>query len=84
MQSPILKNLLTNPAFSEFHSKTVNLPTISTPTLNKIVEYLYFKKRSIEQDRIDWINDFVIDPKEAVDLLQAADFLDIWDVCQLS
>lgn len=76
IQSPILKNLLTNPEFSEYHTKSVQLPTICTSTLQQVIEYLYHRKRT-EQDGAAGNAEFTIDPKDAVDLLQAADFLDI-------
>ena len=77
IQSPILKNLLTNPEFAEFHSRTVHLPSVSAGILNRVVEYLMFRKQSMDNEKIDLCGEFSIDPKEAVDLLQAADFLDI-------
>lgn len=76
IQSPILKNLLTNPEFVESETKTVNLPTISSATLNQVVEYLYHRKR-MEREDPERMDDFCVDPKDAADLLQAADFLDI-------
>lgn len=76
IQSPILKNLLTNDEFIEAQSKTVNLPTISSTTLNQVIEYLYHRKR-MEKEDPERLDDFSVDPKDAVELLQAADFLDI-------
>lgn len=75
--SPVIKSILTNADCEESRTKTLHFPMINTPTLKKVVDFFAYKNALAQVNDDRAIPDFPIDPQEAVDLLQAADFLDL-------
>lgn len=74
--SPVLKSMIQGP-FQE--KNEVGLPDIGPDVLDKVIEYLELKSKSIregddyERDRID----FNVPPEMSLELLLAADYLNI-------
>lgn len=58
--------------FEEVDTKTIRLP-IRAPILEKIIEYWHY--RSQYSDHLDQLPKFDIDPKIAIELLNAAEYL---------
>jgi hypothetical protein len=75
--SPVIRNILTNEQCEESRTKTLHFPMINTQTLRKVVDFFAYKNACLQVHDDREIPDFPIDPQEAVDLLQAADFLDL-------
>jgi hypothetical protein len=73
MISQTLRNILYGAGnFEEVQTKTIRLP-IRAIILERVIEYWHY--RSQYSDHIDQLPRFDIDPKMALELLQAADFL---------
>mmetsp|Transcript_22082 Transcript_22082/g.72728 ORF Transcript_22082/g.72728 Transcript_22082/m.72728 type:complete len:101 (-) Transcript_22082:41-343(-) len=74
LMSGTIKAMLSGPAtFMESQENTVTFPEISTPILEKVVEYFYYKVRYAQSSDIP---EFKIEPENALELLMAANFLD--------
>ncbi|KAK8870729.1 Transcription elongation factor B (SIII), polypeptide 1 (15kDa, elongin C) [Tritrichomonas musculus] len=58
--------------FEEVDTKSINLPIRAT-VLEKIIQYWHY--RSQYSDHLDQLPKFEINPTEAIDLLQAAEYL---------
>ena len=75
MLSGTIKSMLSTPAeFAEQLSNEINFSEISTPILEKVIEYFYFKLKYSHSTTE--IPEFKIEPDIALDLLMAANFLD--------
>jgi hypothetical protein len=73
MISQTLRNILYGAGnFEEVQTKKIRLP-IRAIILERVIEYWHY--RSQYSDHIDQLPRFDIDPKMALELLQAADFL---------
>ncbi|KAH0791863.1 elongin-C-like isoform X1 [Histomonas meleagridis] len=59
--------------FQEAQTKVIYLPKIRAIILERIIEYWHYKTQY--SDHLDLIPPFDVDPKMAVELLQAADYL---------
>jgi len=59
--------------YEEQNSKTIRLPHIRSAILEKIIEYWHY--RTQYSDHIDQLPKIQIDPKMAIELLNAADLL---------
>ncbi|EKX33873.1 hypothetical protein GUITHDRAFT_81023 [Guillardia theta CCMP2712] len=72
LMSGTIKAML-SATFMESQENTVTFPEISTPILEKVVEYFYYKVRYAQSSDIP---EFKIEPENALELLMAANFLD--------
>jgi len=73
--SGTIKSMLSGPgAFSEQTLGEINFREISTPILEKVIQYFYYKLRYTEYNQE--IPEFVIEKDIALELLMAANFLD--------
>lgn len=72
-QSVTMKAMLEGP-FAESQESKISFPDISTPILEKVVQYLHYKARY--QNSTQRIPDFVIEPELALELLVASNYLD--------
>jgi len=74
LMSGTIKAMLTGPgSYSESKENTVHFPEISTPILEKVVEYFHYKVRYSHSSEMP---EFKIEPEVALELLMAANFLD--------
>jgi len=71
--SGTIKSMLEG-GFSEAENRRVAFQDISTPILEKIVQYFYYKLKYTNSTTS--IPEFSIDPETALELLMAANFLD--------
>ena len=71
--SGTIKAMLTG-QFSESKGE-IRFPEISTPVLEKVIQYCYYKLRYTNSTQP--IPEFVIEPEVALELLMAANFLDV-------
>lgn len=55
-------------------SGEIRFPEITTPVLEKVIQYCYYKRR-FENSRVP-VPDFAIEPELALELLMAANYLD--------
>eukprot|EP00850_Spirogloea_muscicola_P018726 SM000175S03273 [mRNA] locus=s175:19904:20653:+ [translate_table: standard] len=62
--------------FQETSSGEVRFPDISTPILEKLCQYFYYKLRYSDPANQKNIPEFKIDPEIALELLMAANYLD--------
>ena len=75
MLSGTIKSMLSTPAeFAEQASNEIRFREISTPILEKVIEYFYFKLKYSHSTTE--IPEFKIEPEIALDLLMASNFLD--------
>lgn len=74
--STTIKNMLSSSgSFTETELGEVRFPEISTPVLEKVCQYFYFKLRhqnSVTKD----IPEFKMPPEMALELLRASNYLD--------
>ncbi|RKP20739.1 POZ domain-containing protein [Rozella allomycis CSF55] len=76
MVSNTIKNILSSPGrFSESIQNEVHLKEIRAVVLDKVCQYCYYKLRHMNST--SEIPDFVIEPEINLELLMAADFLDM-------
>ncbi|CAM9431351.1 unnamed protein product, partial [Discosporangium mesarthrocarpum] len=73
MVSGTIKAMLSG-GFDEASSGMVHFQDISTPILEKVIQFVYYKAR--EKQDATRIPEFHIEPELAVELLMAANFLD--------
>mmetsp|Transcript_42577 Transcript_42577/g.99060 ORF Transcript_42577/g.99060 Transcript_42577/m.99060 type:complete len:101 (-) Transcript_42577:108-410(-) len=72
--SGTIKAMLTGPAsYAESKENTVTFPEISTPILDRVVDYFHYKVRYSHMSEMP---EFRIEPEIALELLMAANFLD--------
>jgi len=75
MVSGTIKSMLSGPgAFEEQALGEINFREISTPILEKVIQYFYYKIRYTNSTTE--IPEFPIEPEIALELLMAANFLD--------
>eukprot|EP01100_Stratorugosa_tubuloviscum_P001835 TRINITY_DN1416_c1_g2_i1.p1 TRINITY_DN1416_c1_g2~~TRINITY_DN1416_c1_g2_i1.p1 ORF type:complete len:124 (-),score=51.27 TRINITY_DN1416_c1_g2_i1:102-419(-) len=76
MVSGTISNLL-NPTgvFSEGSKGVIPLREISTPILEKVIQYFYYKLRY--NDQTSEIPEFQIEPESVLDVLLAANYLEV-------
>mmetsp|Transcript_9862 Transcript_9862/g.29672 ORF Transcript_9862/g.29672 Transcript_9862/m.29672 type:complete len:110 (+) Transcript_9862:230-559(+) len=75
--SATVKNMLTSQgAFAEKELGEIRFPEISTPTLEKVCQYFYYKLRWANAPSKD-IPEFKVAPEMALELLMAANYLDM-------
>eukprot|EP01111_Echinosteliopsis_oligospora_P018701 TRINITY_DN871_c0_g1_i1.p1 TRINITY_DN871_c0_g1~~TRINITY_DN871_c0_g1_i1.p1 ORF type:complete len:104 (-),score=28.36 TRINITY_DN871_c0_g1_i1:196-507(-) len=73
--SGTIKSMLSGPgAFTEQQSGEISFREISTPILEKVIEYFYYKIKYT--NTTNEIPEFPIPPEIALELLMAANFLD--------
>mmetsp|Transcript_5872 Transcript_5872/g.6728 ORF Transcript_5872/g.6728 Transcript_5872/m.6728 type:complete len:101 (-) Transcript_5872:333-635(-) len=73
--SNTIKNMLSSQGnFTETELGEIKFPEISTPILEKVCQYFYYKLRYTNCP--DVIPEFKIEPEIALELLMAANFLD--------
>ena len=60
--------------FTEGQTGEIKFPEISTPILEKVIQYFYYKA-SYKNSQVR-IPEFAIEPEVALELLMAANFLD--------
>eukprot|EP00244_Chara_vulgaris_P012528 TRINITY_DN6620_c0_g1_i1.p1 TRINITY_DN6620_c0_g1~~TRINITY_DN6620_c0_g1_i1.p1 ORF type:complete len:105 (-),score=23.37 TRINITY_DN6620_c0_g1_i1:258-572(-) len=77
MVSNTIKNMLSSSgSFTETELGEVKFPEISTPILEKLCQYFYYKLRYSNTTNVSNIPEFKIEPEIALELLMAANFLD--------
>eukprot|EP01091_Cochliopodium_minus_P012237 TRINITY_DN3668_c0_g1_i1.p1 TRINITY_DN3668_c0_g1~~TRINITY_DN3668_c0_g1_i1.p1 ORF type:complete len:106 (+),score=24.03 TRINITY_DN3668_c0_g1_i1:55-372(+) len=75
MVSGTIKSMLSGPVnFSENSLNEVSFREISTPILEKVIQYFYYKLKYTNSS--NEIPEFPIEPEIALELLMAANFLD--------
>jgi len=75
MVSGTIKSMLSGPGtFTEQQSGEISFREISTPILEKVIQYFYYKVRYTNSTAE--IPEFPIEPEIALELLMAANFLD--------
>eukprot|EP01090_Pellita_catalonica_P001830 TRINITY_DN1155_c0_g1_i1.p1 TRINITY_DN1155_c0_g1~~TRINITY_DN1155_c0_g1_i1.p1 ORF type:complete len:102 (+),score=16.02 TRINITY_DN1155_c0_g1_i1:78-383(+) len=75
MVSGTIKSMLSGPgSFLEEAQGEINFREISTPILEKVIQYFYYKLRYTNSTTE--IPEFPIEPEIALELLMAANFLD--------
>mmetsp|Transcript_39768 Transcript_39768/g.55224 ORF Transcript_39768/g.55224 Transcript_39768/m.55224 type:complete len:101 (-) Transcript_39768:168-470(-) len=73
--SNTIKNMLSSQGqFTETELREIKFPEITTPILEKVCQYFYYKLRYTNCP--DVIPDFQIEPEVALELLMAANYLD--------
>lgn len=73
--SGTIKSMLSGPAeFAETETGEINFREISTPILEKVIEYFHYKLKYTNSTAE--IPQFPIEPEIALELLMAANFLD--------
>ncbi|PRP86438.1 hypothetical protein PROFUN_05357 [Planoprotostelium fungivorum] len=75
MVSGLIKSMLSGPGtFTEQQRGVIEFREISTPILQKVIQYFYYKLKytNITSE----IPEFTIEPEIALELLMAANFLD--------
>mmetsp|Transcript_31745 Transcript_31745/g.61164 ORF Transcript_31745/g.61164 Transcript_31745/m.61164 type:complete len:101 (+) Transcript_31745:165-467(+) len=73
--SNTIKNMLSSQGqFTETELREIKFPEISTPILEKVCQYFYYKLRFTNCP--DVIPEFPIEPEVALELLMAANYLD--------
>ncbi|KAI8475049.1 MAG: BTB/POZ protein [Monoraphidium minutum] len=74
--SNTIRNMLSSQgSFTETELGTINFPEISTPILERICQYFYYKLR-YQNATTRNIPEFKVAPEVALELLMAANFLD--------
>jgi len=74
LMSGTIKAMLTGPgAYSESKENRITFEEISTPILEKVIEYFHYKVRYSHSSEMP---EFKIEPEIALELLMAANFLD--------
>jgi len=74
--SNTIRNMLSSQgSFTETELGEVRFPEISTPILEKVCEYFYYKLR-YQNSTVRNIPEFKVQPQIALELLMAANFLD--------
>lgn len=74
--SNMIKNLMTSAGgFSELESNKIKFPEIRGPILEKVCQYFYYKLRHTNNK--DTLPQFPLPPEMALELLMAANFLDV-------
>lgn len=77
MVSNTLKNMLNSTGgFQETESSEVSFPEISTPILEKLCQYFYYRLHYSKPENQKSIPEFKIEPEIALELLMAANYLD--------
>lgn len=78
-QSPVLAMFLDPQlGFHESLAGEIHLPDISSRMVQRIIEYLQWRERAAAATaETTPQEDFVVDPKEATELLLVADYLDV-------
>ncbi|CAI5529583.1 unnamed protein product [Closterium sp. NIES-64] len=77
MVSNTLRSMLSSSGgFQESDSGEVRFPEISTPILEKLCQYFYYKLRYSNPANQKNIPEFKIEPEIALELLMAANYLD--------
>eukprot|EP00793_Prasinoderma_coloniale_P000435 PRCOL_00005420-RA len=75
MVSNAIKNMLSSDGlFQENQLGEIRFPEISTPILEKVCQYMYYKLRWTGSS--EPTPEFKVDPEEALELCMAADFLE--------
>mmetsp|Transcript_23493 Transcript_23493/g.58814 ORF Transcript_23493/g.58814 Transcript_23493/m.58814 type:complete len:104 (-) Transcript_23493:9-320(-) len=75
MVSGTIKSMLSGPGhFTETQLGVINFKEISTPILEKVIQYFHYKMK--HSNSTQEIPDFPIEPEIALELLMAANFLD--------
>mmetsp|Transcript_16701 Transcript_16701/g.28187 ORF Transcript_16701/g.28187 Transcript_16701/m.28187 type:complete len:101 (+) Transcript_16701:166-468(+) len=73
--SNTIKNMLSSQGqFMETEQREIKFPEISTPILEKVCQYFYYKLRYTNCP--DVIPEFTIEPEVALELLMASNYLD--------
>jgi elongin-C len=62
---------------SEADTGEINFREISSPVLQRVIEYCYHKKKYMSADSQVSVPEFPIAPEMALELLMAANFLDV-------
>lgn len=75
IQSSTLKNILESP-FREHDSHIIELTQFNTPVMRKVIEYLEYKNQYANSEDDD-IPEFNVPPELSLELLLAADYLNI-------
>ena len=74
--SKMIKNLMTSAGgFSELESNTITFPEISGRCLERVCQYFYYKLRHTNSK--DKLPQFPLPPEMALELLMAANYLDV-------
>jgi transcription elongation factor B subunit 1 len=74
--SNMIKNLMTSAGgFSELESNKIKFPEISGPILEKVCQYFYYKLRHTNSKEA--LPQFPLPPEIALELLMAANYLDV-------
>ena len=74
--SKMIKNLMTSAGgFSELESNTITFPEISGKCLERVCQYFYYKLRHANSK--DKLPQFPLPPEMALELLMAANYLDV-------
>ena len=74
--SNMIKNLMTSAGgFSELESNKIKFPEISGRCLEKVCQYFYYKLRHTNSK--DKLPQFPLPPEMALELLMAANYLDV-------
>ncbi|GAQ86188.1 transcription elongation factor B, polypeptide 1 [Klebsormidium nitens] len=77
MISNTLKNMLSSSGgFQETELGEVRFPEISTPILEKLCQFFYYKLRYTNSAAVKNVPEFKIEPEIAIELLMASNFLD--------
>eukprot|EP00850_Spirogloea_muscicola_P003910 SM000016S01898 [mRNA] locus=s16:391126:391877:- [translate_table: standard] len=77
MVSNTLHNMLSSSGgFQETSSGEVRFPDISTPVLEKVCEYFYYKLRYSDPANQKSMPEFKMDPEIVLEVLMAANYLD--------
>eukprot|EP01117_Protostelium_nocturnum_P000368 TRINITY_DN1042_c0_g1_i1.p1 TRINITY_DN1042_c0_g1~~TRINITY_DN1042_c0_g1_i1.p1 ORF type:complete len:102 (+),score=32.34 TRINITY_DN1042_c0_g1_i1:110-415(+) len=75
MVSGLIKSMLSGPGgFTEQQKGVIEFQEISTPILEKVIKYFYYKLKYTNST--SEIPEFQIEPEIALELLMAANFLD--------
>eukprot|EP00948_MAST-09A_sp_MAST-9A-sp1_P003473 g3473.t1 len=73
MLSGTIKGMLMNITFQEAKEGKISFPEISTPVLERVIQYLHFKDKYASAKIVP---DFTLEPDEVLDVLVASNFLD--------
>ena len=74
--SRMIRNLMTSGGgFSELESNTITFPEISGKCLERVCQYFYYKLRHAHSK--DKLPQFPLPPEMALELLMAANYLDV-------
>ncbi|GAB4823301.1 hypothetical protein N2152v2_010347 [Parachlorella kessleri] len=74
--SNTVKNMLSSQGgFTEAETSEIRFPEISTPVLEKVCQYFYYKLR-YQNTASKNIPEFKVNPEMALELLMAANYLD--------